>query len=206
MTVSQATVFIVDDDSSVRSALERLVTSVGLEAQTFASARDFMEEDHPEMPRCLVLDMRMPGLSGLDLQEKLASAGLNMPIIFITGHSSVPMSVRAMKAGAVDFLEKPFDDQALLDGIQQAIRQDRQAHQEQMEIVEIQRKVDSLTPREREVLALVVQGMLNKQIARELGISEKTVKVHRARVMQKIAAESLADLVRSAYKVGISGS
>jgi len=206
MTAPEATVFIVDDDSSVRSALARLVKSLGLPVETFASAQEFLNENHPEAPSCLVLDIRMPGLSGLDLQEELASAGLTMPIIFITGHGSVPQSVRAMKAGAVDFLEKPFDDQALLDAIHQAIEKDRQARQEQMDIAEIQQRVDLLTPREREVFALVVTGMLNKQIAFKLGISQKTVKVHRARVMEKMQAESVADLVRSAEKAGVSPS
>lgn len=206
MTPSDVAVFVVDDDPSVRTALARLIKSVGLEVETFASAQEFLAHDHPDKLGCLVLDIRMPGLSGLDLQDELAAAGLDMPIIFITGHGSIPMSVRAMKAGAVDFLEKPFEDQALLDAVHKAINQDRQARLKQAETRKIQQRVGSLTPREREVLALVVTGMLNKQIAYELGMSEKTVKVHRARVMQKMQADSLADLVRLAEKVGVRPS
>lgn len=203
MTPSDATVFVVDDDPSVRAAIARLMKSVGLEVETFGSAQEFLALDHPDKPSCLVLDIRMPGLSGLDLQDELAAAELDMPVIFITGHGSIPMSVRAMKAGAVDFLEKPFEDQALLDAVHKAIDQDRQARLEQAEMREIQQRADSLTPREHKVFSFVVTGMLNKQIAYELGMSEKTVKVHRARVMQKMQADSLADLVRLADKVGV---
>ncbi len=203
MTSSDAIVFVVDDDSSVRSALKRLIKSVGHKVTTFSSAREFLDHDHPDAPSCLVLDIRMPGLSGLELQEQMAAAELHMPIIFITGHGNIPISVRAMKAGAVDFLEKPFDDQALLDAIHHAIAKDTQTKREQAEIGEVKQRVISLTPREHEVFSLVITGMLNKQIAFELGTSEKTVKVHRARVMQKMSAESLTDLVRLAEKAEI---
>lgn len=203
MSDQTPTVFIVDDDPSVRKALKRLIESVGLEVETLASAQEFLDHEQPDKPSCLVLDVRMPGLSGLDLQDELAARGLNMPIIFITGYGNIPMGVRAMKAGAVDFIEKPFDDQALLDAIHQAIEQDRKARLEQAEIKEILRRVGLLTHRERQVFALVVTGIFNKQIAFELGTSEKTIKVHRARIMQKMQAKSLADLVRLAEKAGV---
>ena len=195
-------VFIVDDDDSVRRALARLIKSVDLNVETFASARDFLKRQPHNGPACLVLDMRMPGLSGLDLQDELVAAGRTLPIIFISGHGSIPLSVRAMKAGAVDFIEKPFEDQTLLDGINQSLKKDKQAKLEQAEVREIQRRVDSLTPREREVFALVVSGKLNKHIAFELGTSERTIKAHRARVMKKMQANSLADLIRLAEKAG----
>jgi RNA polymerase sigma factor (sigma-70 family) len=166
--------------------------------ETFASAREYLKQDPCEGPACLVLDVRMPDMSGLDLQDELTSAGLGMPIIFITGHGNVPMSVKAVKAGAVDFIEKPFDDQTLLDAINEAVKRDRKSKLDQAEINEIQKRIDSLTKREKEVFALVVRGLLNKQIAFELGTSEKTVKVHRGRVMEKMQAESLSDLVRIA--------
>ena len=197
------TIFIVDDDASVRKSLERLIESMGFNVQTFTSSKEFLHCDQPDVPCCLVLDIRMPGLSGLALQDKLIEADYTIPIIFITGHGDISMSVRAMKKGAVDFLTKPFNDQDLLDAIHKAIAQDKSVRQEQFEISEIQKCVDSLTPREREVFALVVTGMLNKQIAYDLKISEKTVKVHRARVMQKMHAKSLAHLVRLADKVGV---
>jgi RNA polymerase sigma factor (sigma-70 family) len=203
MTEAEPIVFIVDDDESVRKALERLVTSVGLKVETLSSANDFLKHDPYDGPACLVLDIRMPGLSGLDLQAELAKAKRTLSIVFITGHGNIPMSVQAIKAGAVDFLEKPFDEQALIDAVHLGIQKDRAAKEKQAELREIQERVESLTPREREVFALVVTGMLNKQIAFEMGISEKTIKVHRARVMQKMQAESLADLVRMAAKAGV---
>jgi FixJ family two-component response regulator len=194
-------VFIVDDDDSVRKALTRLVKSVDLNVETFASADDFLKRDSHNGPACLVLDIRMPGLSGLDLQDELVAAGRTLPIIFISAHGNIPLSVRAMKAGAVDFIEKPFEDQTLLDAIHQSLKEDRQAKLKQAELREIQRRVDSLTPREREVFALVVSGKLNKQIAFKLGTSERTIKAHRARVMKKMQAKSLADLIRLAERV-----
>ena len=203
MTDRDPTIFVIDDDPSVRSSLERLLRSVGLDVRTFASAQEFLHGGPPEAPGCLVLDVRMPGLSGLDLQEELADRGIPLPIIFMTGYGTIPMSVRAMKAGAVDFLEKPFDDQNLLDTIYNAIERSKGMKLERDEETEKRRLVDSLTPREREVFALVARGMLNKQIAYELGISEKTVKVHRGRVMQKMNASSLADLLRLAGKLDV---
>ena len=199
-------VFVVDDDKAVRKSLERLIKSVGLIVQPFSSAREFLESDTSDGPSCLVLDVRMPGLSGIDLQKELDTMGYTIPIIFITGYGDIPMSVRTMKRGAIDFLTKPFNDQDLLDAIHRAIEKDKQTRREQDEIGTIQQRVDSLTPREREVFSLVVTGMLNKQIAYDLGMSEKTVKVHRSRVMDKMQIDSLAELVRLAYKVGIGSS
>jgi RNA polymerase sigma factor (sigma-70 family) len=201
---SEPVVFIVDDDASVRNGLERLVRSVGLRGETFASAPEFLQRAATDGPSCLVLDVRMPGVSGLALQETLAAAGHRIPIIFITGHGDITMSVRAMKAGAVDFLPKPFNDQDLLEAIQEAIARDQQAREEWAELRDIQQRVALLTPRERDVLVLVVAGFLNKQIAVELGMSEKTVKAHRAQVMQKMQVSSVAQLVLLAEKVGLT--
>ena len=202
MTDTDPIVFIVDDDDSVRRALARLIKSVDLNVETFASADDFLQRESHKGPACLVLDIRMPGLSGLDLQDELVAAGRTVPIIFISAHGNIPLSVRAMKAGAVDFIEKPFEDQTLLDAIYQSLKKDGQAKLEQAELREIKRRVDSLTPRERQVFAHVVSGKLNKQIAFELGTSERTIKAHRARVMKKMQAKSLAELIRLAEKVG----
>jgi RNA polymerase sigma factor (sigma-70 family) len=204
--MTRGIVFVVDDDASIRRALERLIRSVDLTVESFASAKELLGRKPPDGPACIVTDVRMPGLSGLDLQKELASAGLDLPVIFLTGHGTIPMSVRAMKAGAVDFLQKPVDDQVLLDTIHQAIELDRQTRTQRARQDQLEQRLESLTPREREVFALVVQGLLNKQVAGELGTSEKTVKVHRARVMQKMEADSLADLVRMGERVGIRGS
>ena len=203
MTNFDATVFVVDDEESIRDALESLIKSVGLQVETFASAREFLQSRGPDIPGCLVLDVRLPGLSGLDLQSELANANIHTPIIFITGHGDIPMTVRAMKAGAVEFLTKPFREQDLLDAIQQALERDRTARELRVETAELRARYDSLTPRESEVMRIVITGLLNKQIAGELGTSEITIKLHRARVMQKMQADSLADLVRMAEKLGI---
>jgi FixJ family two-component response regulator len=203
MKDTQAVVFIVDDDPSVRRSLERLIQSVGLAAQSFASAEQFLQSGHREETGCLILDVRMPEISGLDLQEKLTGAGVLLPIIFISGHGTVPMSVRAMKAGAVDFLQKPFDEQDLLDAVYRAIDRCRQGNAEREELKEVEGRLRSLTPKEQEVFACVITGMPNKNIADRLAMAEKTVKVHRASVMQKMGARSLADLVRMAEKGGI---
>jgi FixJ family two-component response regulator len=199
-----AVVFIIDDDSSVRRSLERLLKSVGLAAESFASAKEFLQRGHWEETGCLVLDVRMPDISGLDLQEKLTKAGILQPIIFISGHGTVPMSVRAMKAGAQDFLLKPFDEQDLLDAIQRALERARREKADREELSTITERVGSLSPREREVFSLVVSGLLNKQIADRLNTSEKTIKVHRAAIMVKMNALTFADLVRIAEKAGIS--
>jgi FixJ family two-component response regulator len=199
------TVFLVDDDASVRKALTRLIRSAGYDVQAFASARDFLEHWRVTAanPACLILDVRMPGLSGLDLQRELQVADTVLPIIFVTGHGNIPMSVKAMKDGAVDFLPKPVKDKDLLRAIEQALARADHDHAERLELEDIQRRLQTLTPREREVMTQVVRGLLNKQIAFELGTVEKTVKVHRARVMEKMEAQSLAELVRIAERVGV---
>ncbi len=202
MTSDSATVFIVDDDQSVRTALARLMRSAGLHAETFASAKEFLEREHPDGPGCMVLDLSMPGSTGLDLQQDMAAADIDLPIVFLTGHGNVPSSVKALKSGAVDFLEKPVDEDRLLSAIKDAVEQDIRTRRDRDKLSEIQGRVARLTRRERQVFRLVVQGKLNKQAAAELGMSEKTVKVHRARVMQKMEADSLAELVRLAERAG----
>jgi RNA polymerase sigma factor (sigma-70 family) len=203
MSEADPTVFIVDDDAPLRESLRNLIRSVGLRVELFASAQEFLQSQQPDTPSCLVLDVRMPGLSGLDLQKQTSEAGLEIPIIFITGHGDVPMTVRAMKAGAVEFLTKPFRDQDLLDAIQQALERSRKAREQQAATKELRQRFASLTPREREVMERVVAGLLNKQIGAELGTSETTVKIHRHQVMEKMGAGSLPELVRMADRLGI---
>jgi FixJ family two-component response regulator len=204
MTDFDPIVYVVDDDVSVRDSVKRLISSVGLRVETFGSTREFLTSNRSEAPACLVLDVRLPDSSGLELQRELAEADIHIPIIFITGHADVPMTVRAMKAGAVEFLTKPFRGQELLDAIQVAIARDRAAWGERAEKTALRARYDSLTAREKEVLKLVASGLLNKQIGAELGTSELTIKTHRGRVMEKMGAESLADLVRMSEKLSPS--
>jgi len=203
MTELKSIVFVVDDDASVREALKSLIRSVGLQVELFRSAQEFLQWKKPDVPSCLILDIRLPGISGLDFQNELVEAGIRIPIIFMTGFGDIPMSVRAMKAGAVEFLTKPFRDQDLLDAIQHALERDRARRQREAEIATLRERFEWLTPREREVLPLVVSGLPNKQIAAEIGTSETTVKVHRGQLMRKMGAESLPELVRMAEKMGV---
>lgn len=199
---NKATVFVVDDDQAMRSSLKWLIESIGVQVESFASADEFLREYQPGRTGCLVLDVRMPGMSGLDLQEHLAGKGMHVPVVIITGHGDVPMAVRAMKHGAVDFIEKPFNDEALLDAIRRALAHEQQQRLQQGEHLQLQQRLDSLTPREREVMTMVTEGRSNKEIANALGVSAKTVEAHRARVMEKMQAGSLAELVRMALAVG----
>jgi FixJ family two-component response regulator len=205
MATAETMVFVVDDDPSFRRSLELLIESARLSVQAFSSAEEFLRSERPDLPSCLVLDVRLPHLSGLDLQRELTKTDVSIPIIFITGHGDIPMTVQAMKGGATEFLTKPFREQDLLDAIQRAINSDRSARLQRVKLADLRRRYHSLTAREREVMAHVVKGMLNKQVADELGTTEKTIKVHRGHVMQKMAMTSFADLVRAAEKLGILG-
>ena len=204
MSETDAMVFVVDDDAPMRESLQNLIRSVGLRVELFASAQEFLRRKPPDLPSCLVLDVRMPGLSGLDLQKRTGDAGIEIPIVFITGHGDIPMSVRAMKAGAVEFLTKPFRDQDLLDAIQQALDRDGKARDQRAALKALRSRFASLTSREREVMARVVAGLINKQVGAQLGMSETTVKIHRHQVMEKMGAGSLPELVRLADKLGIT--
>jgi FixJ family two-component response regulator len=199
-------VYVVDDDPSIRSLLIKLIRSIGLPVEAFSSSQEFLSSTRPEGPACLVLDVRMPGLSGLELQERLVQSGVDIPVIFITGYGSIPQSVRAMKAGAVDFLEKPFENQALLDAVNRALDRSRVSLGHNLELREIHDRIKSLTPREHEVFVRVAAGLANKQVADELALSEKTVKIHRANVMRKMQAPTFAELVRMAEKLNLVSS
>jgi len=194
-------VFVIDDDASVRSSLKFLLSTVGLQAETFDSADSFLHKKRPDVPSCVVLDVRLPGVSGIDFQRELTARNISIPIVFLTGHGDIPMSVRAMKAGAVEFLTKPFRDQDLLDAVRVALDRDRTRREQETELADIRRRFDSLTSREQEVLSMVMNGMLNKQIAAELGTAESTVKVQRSRAMEKMQAESLAHLIKMMQKL-----
>jgi FixJ family two-component response regulator len=200
---SQPIVFVIDDDASMRKALTSLFRSVGLRADVFGSAPEFLQSKLPDVPSCLVLDIRLPGPSGLDFQNELTKANIHIPIIFVTGHGDIPMTVRAMKAGAVDFLTKPFRDQDMLDAVAMAIERDRKRRKDEKILLELRSLLASLTPREQEILALVASGLMNKQIAAEVDLAEITVKIHRGHIMKKMGARSLADLVRMAEMLGI---
>jgi FixJ family two-component response regulator len=202
----EPTVFVIDDDASMRRALTNLFQSVGLQVEVFGSASEMLQGKVPDVASCLVLDIRLPGLSGLDFQTELAKANIHIPIIFMTGHGDIPMTVRAMKGGAVDFLTKPFRDQEMLDAVVTAIERDRKRRDADKIVADLQTHFDALTPREREILALVSSGLMNKQIAAELGLAEITVKIHRGHVMKKMGAKSLADLLRKAEALGINRS
>ena len=206
MTEEKPIVYVVDDDPSVRKALERLLRSAGHEAKTFASAFEFLESDHLDAPGCLVLDIKMPKVSGLELQDRLAEKGISFPIIFITGHGTVPASVKAFKGGAMDFLQKPFKDRELLGAVSRGIEKHRRLRQEQKEMETLRSRLENLTTREREVFRLVISGMLSKQVAFDPGTIEKTIKVHRSRMMEKMGAQSLAGLIWFAEKLGFRSS